>query len=351
MIYDHYLTVRPWEPKFNPAKAKIDKVAVWVRLPRVSLEYYDEEALTIIGNRIGETIKVDVNTSSQLRGHYARICVMVDLGKQLMSGFSIDGEDYYLEYEGLHALCLNCGVYGHRNETCPSRKSTEQNDSNQNRGAEGVQKAGMDIDGAGNNDQEVWKVVQKTGDRGGGKRRQGELSEIEDNAIPASSVLENVPFAKATTTNVRFVRETKDVASKRRNKQNGAAAGVVPEKVTEAVKRVEQGRKEKRSREMFVNHKRSNELLMLTLDETEEEGSARRNFGEGDNNISNENIGEEQMDYIEDTAPLPHDPGENSEMDKGPEVQQCGPMLVNPSSDEFEKETQSDGPMVPETQF
>ncbi|XP_028755171.1 uncharacterized protein LOC114714596 [Neltuma alba] len=112
MIYDHYLTVRSWEPNFNPARAKIDKVAAWVRVPRVCLEYYDAEALTIIGNRIGETLKVDVNTSSQLRGHYARICALIDLGKQLLSWFSLDGEDCYLEYEGLHSLCLNCSVYG-----------------------------------------------------------------------------------------------------------------------------------------------------------------------------------------------------------------------------------------------
>ena len=31
MIFDHYLTVRPWEPLFHPWRATIDKVAVWVR--------------------------------------------------------------------------------------------------------------------------------------------------------------------------------------------------------------------------------------------------------------------------------------------------------------------------------
>ncbi|XP_028758462.1 uncharacterized protein LOC114717489 [Neltuma alba] len=116
MIYDHYLTVRPWEPWFSPARTKIDKVAVWVRLPRVFLEYYDQEALTRIGNRIGETLNIDINASCQLRGHYARICVLVDLEKQRMSGFSLEGEDYYLEYEGLHLLCS-----GHRCESCPSK--------------------------------------------------------------------------------------------------------------------------------------------------------------------------------------------------------------------------------------
>ncbi|KAI9074143.1 hypothetical protein K1719_043914 [Acacia pycnantha] len=30
MIFDHYLTVRPWEPMFHPLRAKINKVAVWL---------------------------------------------------------------------------------------------------------------------------------------------------------------------------------------------------------------------------------------------------------------------------------------------------------------------------------
>ncbi|KAK4286166.1 hypothetical protein QN277_002760 [Acacia crassicarpa] len=128
MIYDHYLTVRPWEPNFHPAKAKIDKVAVWVRLPKVVLEYYDREALTIIGDRIGETIKVDLNTSNQLRGRFARICVLVNLKEQLMAGFRIDDEEYALEYEGLHLLCSECGIYGHVGEACPSRRKVQSSE-------------------------------------------------------------------------------------------------------------------------------------------------------------------------------------------------------------------------------
>ncbi|KAI9093564.1 hypothetical protein K1719_027013 [Acacia pycnantha] len=43
MIYDHYLTVRPWEPNFHLDRAKINKVAVWVRVSKVVLEFYDRE--------------------------------------------------------------------------------------------------------------------------------------------------------------------------------------------------------------------------------------------------------------------------------------------------------------------
>ncbi|KAI9119259.1 hypothetical protein K1719_009934 [Acacia pycnantha] len=34
MLYDHYLTVKPWEANFKPDKAEIDTAAVWVRLPK-----------------------------------------------------------------------------------------------------------------------------------------------------------------------------------------------------------------------------------------------------------------------------------------------------------------------------
>lgn len=59
----------------------IEKATGWVRLPMVPLEYYDEKALTIIGNQIGKILKVDMNTSCQLKGHFARIFVLVELGK------------------------------------------------------------------------------------------------------------------------------------------------------------------------------------------------------------------------------------------------------------------------------
>ncbi|XP_028804080.1 uncharacterized protein LOC114759153 [Neltuma alba] len=154
MIYDHYLTVQPWQPKFRPETATIDKVAVCVRLSKVSLEYYDEEALIVIGNRIGKTFKVDMNTSCQLRGHFARICVLVELGKQFMQGFNLDGEEHYLEYEGLHLLCTNCGIYGHRNETCPLKKAASNaNVTNPVETEQGIKEV--------INAQDQWNVVQK----------------------------------------------------------------------------------------------------------------------------------------------------------------------------------------------
>lgn len=62
LIYDHYLIVREWAPNFNPEKAAIEKVVVWVRFSGLPIEYYDPKVLKFIGNRIGRTVRVDNTT-------------------------------------------------------------------------------------------------------------------------------------------------------------------------------------------------------------------------------------------------------------------------------------------------
>lgn len=85
MIADHYLTARQWHLSFDPFEAIIEKVAVWVRLPDLEMEYYDISVLWKIGNHIDRNLKIDRATSIGTRGNYARICVEVDLTRPLLS--------------------------------------------------------------------------------------------------------------------------------------------------------------------------------------------------------------------------------------------------------------------------
>ena len=73
-----------------------------------------------VGSKIGKPIRVDNATSTMSRGHYARICVEVDLLKPLVSKFKFRRRIRTLEYEGIHLVCFRCGMYGHMKETCPS---------------------------------------------------------------------------------------------------------------------------------------------------------------------------------------------------------------------------------------
>ena len=62
---------------------------------------------------------MDNVTSAVSKGHFARICVEVDLLKLLVSKFRLRRRIWRLEYEGLHLVCFGCGLFGYRKETCP----------------------------------------------------------------------------------------------------------------------------------------------------------------------------------------------------------------------------------------
>ncbi|CAL1370147.1 unnamed protein product [Linum trigynum] len=64
-----------------------------------------------IGERIGKPMRVDHATLSGARSDYARVCVQVDLTRPLLSQFTIHGKKYFIQYEGLDKICLQCGTY------------------------------------------------------------------------------------------------------------------------------------------------------------------------------------------------------------------------------------------------
>ncbi|MCH83894.1 hypothetical protein A2U01_0004722 [Trifolium medium] len=165
-IYDHYLTVKEWCPNFHPASDTITKVAVWVRIAGLPIEFYDAKVLHCIGDRIGRTVKVDKNTLTQERGKYARLCVEVDLTKKLLAMFSIKSTKYNVEYEGLHLLCITCGKFGHYKEGCPEKpKQQDVNGTVRQNGGEGSGPTGCEDDGP-------WVVVQKPRRNRKGKEKE-----------------------------------------------------------------------------------------------------------------------------------------------------------------------------------
>jgi hypothetical protein len=61
MVSDHYLIVRQWHLNFDSYEATIEKVAEWVRLTYLAMEYYDNSVLWKIKNYIGNyTILVEL---------------------------------------------------------------------------------------------------------------------------------------------------------------------------------------------------------------------------------------------------------------------------------------------------
>ena len=62
MILEHYLMVQRWHPEFDPSNEEFKKIAIWVRILGLHLEYYNKIFLSCIGKIVGRTSKVNMQT-------------------------------------------------------------------------------------------------------------------------------------------------------------------------------------------------------------------------------------------------------------------------------------------------
>ena len=74
-IGQQFLAIRQWEPGFKASTAEFSSVAVWIRLPKLPIEFYEPSALLKIGKTISPVLKIDANIANGVRGHFARLCV------------------------------------------------------------------------------------------------------------------------------------------------------------------------------------------------------------------------------------------------------------------------------------
>lgn len=118
-IGQHFLAIRQWEPEFKASTATFSSVAVWIRLPKLPIEFYETNALCKIGRAIGLVLRIDAHTATGVKGRFARLCVQVNLEKLLLRTIHIGKIVQSIQYEGINALCFTCGKIEHKVETCP----------------------------------------------------------------------------------------------------------------------------------------------------------------------------------------------------------------------------------------
>ncbi|CAN1822935.1 hypothetical protein LINPERHAP1_LOCUS30163, partial [Linum perenne] len=119
-IFYYYVSVARWSPDFNEEEP-IKTILTWVWLPKLPIHFFNELAITRIGNSIGRTVRLDLATLEGARARYARVCVQVNLTKPLLGKYMIEDRTFHIEYESLERICFNCGIYGHHIDDCPSR--------------------------------------------------------------------------------------------------------------------------------------------------------------------------------------------------------------------------------------
>lgn len=163
LIQNHYLTVQTWKRNFNAMAENIRHVAIWIRLPGLPGDYYDQKFFYNLGNRIGKAIKVDEMTLKRARTMYARMCVEIDLKAPLLPSYTVDGNLLKIEYEGLHMICFHCGKFGHDDSHCPAKQTLQVSGArspNLNSGEAGDGGRTPTSAGEGNSKYGGWMIAQ-----------------------------------------------------------------------------------------------------------------------------------------------------------------------------------------------
>ncbi|XP_026429081.1 uncharacterized protein LOC113325056 [Papaver somniferum] len=84
-VYNQVLWYRNWIPNFRPENHRTSLALIWVHLPGLSLEYWDEKTLFTICRASGDPVKVGEATLKFESGYYARILVNIDFAKKIPS--------------------------------------------------------------------------------------------------------------------------------------------------------------------------------------------------------------------------------------------------------------------------
>ncbi|KAJ4827037.1 hypothetical protein Tsubulata_016312 [Turnera subulata] len=112
-IYGNALSVQPWHHSFRASTNQVSRAVVWIEFPDFPLDRYHTRVLTMLGNRVGSTVKVDINTENPSRAKFAKVAVVVDLMAPLKGTVNLEGETFQVRYEGLPDICGTCGRVGH----------------------------------------------------------------------------------------------------------------------------------------------------------------------------------------------------------------------------------------------
>ena len=117
-IEEYFLPIKPWEPYFIACEAKLTSVTVWIRFPKLPIEFHDASILREIGSVIGSVLRIDSYTASETRGGYARLCVQIDLEKLLISSIRVGRLVQKVLQKGISSLCFCCSKLEHKQESC-----------------------------------------------------------------------------------------------------------------------------------------------------------------------------------------------------------------------------------------
>lgn len=128
---------QPWvlkhmPPLFRFDDDKLSKVPTWVQLPKLPLEMWSGEVLSMITSSLGVPLATDKFTEERSKPSYARVLVEVDASKPLLKMINIElsnGTTMEQEviYEFEPSFCSKCHSLGHETDICEEMKEKKRN--------------------------------------------------------------------------------------------------------------------------------------------------------------------------------------------------------------------------------
>ncbi|XP_021846727.1 uncharacterized protein [Spinacia oleracea] len=198
MIGESYLSIRKWVSNFVPDESPIKTLTAWVRIPNLSVEYFDRQFLQRIGEKIGRVVRIDKNTESVDRGQYIRFCIEVDLTKPLLAKFRLNGRIWKIQYEGLRLICFKCGHLGHKYSDCTMFRSPPEQQMVSANNGEGSVAVSKEVDTRRKPEEAdqygSWMLVQKTTRKYNTRPRNGankQAQQQQETRVPVSKTTQS----------------------------------------------------------------------------------------------------------------------------------------------------------------
>ena len=85
LVAYHYLLLQKWCLLFKPVDEMIQKIAVWVQVPNLSIDLYNPKFFVESSDFVVNHVKID-NVRS-ISGRFACMCVEMDLRRKLVHNF------------------------------------------------------------------------------------------------------------------------------------------------------------------------------------------------------------------------------------------------------------------------
>ncbi|KAI0497216.1 hypothetical protein KFK09_020438 [Dendrobium nobile] len=128
-INDHIIGMDKWSLDFSPLSLKGLSCLIWLRMPNLPLFCWYEINVARIASPIGIPLLIDGNMFQWSKREFSKVCVRMELDKQLPSGVWVEGPNgrffQKVEYERISYLGYKCGMIEHLTNSCEVNKLKE----------------------------------------------------------------------------------------------------------------------------------------------------------------------------------------------------------------------------------